>query len=141
MQLCNTLQGVTKNTAGECIGVSDLSCSVATRWRNVEKLHIFRSFLWKQLFKRLCRHFQSQHPPKMTILNFFWHSHTAFLGIFVAQTQRCRPVQYLSGDRASSVLHVFGQACSGFKWITAHYPQLLFRVSWEAERKPDSVVC
>lgn len=48
-----------------------------------------------------------------------------------------RPVQYPSGDDASSVLHV----CSGFKWITAHYPQLHFRISWEIERKPDMVVC
>lgn len=90
--------------------------------------------------KRLCSRFQSQHSPKMTVL-VFWHSHTVFLGIFVTDTQRYVPVQYLSGDYASSVLHVFEQVCSGFKWITAHYPQLLSSISREIEKKPDLVVC
>lgn len=67
------------------------------------------------------------------ILNIF--------GIAVAETDRYRPVQYLSRDYASSVVHIFEQVCSGFKWITAHYPQLLFRISLEVEGKPDIVVC
>lgn len=75
-------------------------------------------------------------PPFWQVtLYFFWHN------LFVIYTEKCRPAQYLSGDDASSVVHVFEQVCSGFKWITAHYPQLLFRISWEIEKKPDMVFC
>lgn len=46
------------------------------------------------------------------------------------------PVRATTQTRGSVV-----RVCSGFQWITAHYPQLLFRLKQEVDRKPDTVVC
>ena len=115
-------------------------------WKNVEKLYTFKSCICfiKKTNNNLkdCSHFQSQYP-KMIILAFL-ASQIIFFGISnpsVTETERYRPMRYLSGECARSVVHVFEQVCPGFKWITPHYPQLLFRISWEMERKSDVVFC